>query len=104
MRKLITTLTALFFLGAIGVPLWAQSMGSEGTAHGLKTGLVKPNPKAKKHKKKAHPVNRGAEESLEKGANGPENASVKSAGHAGAATLKGGAPSGDKAGRTTIRK
>ena len=110
MKKLITVLTAMFFLAAVAFPLAAAPpMGGPAATSGLKKGLVKPHPK--KHLKKAHPVNKGLEESTEKGANGPENASPKSDGHAGAATLKGamgvekgGVPSGGNTGGTTIRK
>jgi len=110
MRKLIRVLTAMFFLAAVAFPLAAAPpLGGPAATSGLKKGLVKPHPK--KHIKKAHPVNKGLEESAEKGANGPENAAPQSAGHAGAATLKGvmgvekgGVPSDGKAGGTTIRK
>ena len=104
MKKLIGVLTAMFFLGSTAVTLAAPVTGSPVSTHGLKTGLTKPRPKTHKKPKKAHPVNRGAEESAEKGANGPENASTSSAGHAGAATMKGAVSPDGKGTGVTFRK
>ena len=88
MKKLFAIFMALCFLGATSGLVLAQ--GASATAPGVKTAEkeMKTHKKRRHHKKK-HPVNKGAEESKEKGMNGPEN---------------GGTPSGGKAGGTVSEK